>query len=161
MNEPKKIDLTTGKFVANGHNYTVQTSIPLARYKQFKKLEQRLAYGMDIKTLMQNCIKGFNYCNSSKPEPANAAIIFHNIMNGFKDIEDEDREDPALLICALIITRDGEDLGSYDAVLCKEKIEDWMKDGYEVDGFFQLALISLTNFKQTFDLYTAQQAINA
>ncbi len=155
--ELKKIDLNTGKFVANGHNYTVLKSIPLSRYRQFKKLQPRLIYGMDTKTLFQNCLKSFNYLNSPKPEPANAAIILHNIMSGIKDVDDDSREDAALLICALIIVRDSEDIGIYDENLSSEKIRDWEKEGYEPDGFFLLALTSINAFKETFDLFIAQQ----
>jgi hypothetical protein len=158
MSELKQIDLKTGKFSANGHNYTILKQIPLSRYRQFKKLQPRLIYGMDAKTLMQNCLKSFNYLNSPKPEPANAAIILHNIMSGIKDVDDDSREDPALLICSLIIVRDGEDIGVYDEVLCAEKIRDWEKEGYEPDGFFLLALTSINAFKQTFDLFMSQVA---
>jgi len=154
--ELKKIDLKEGKFTANGHNYSILSAIPLSRYKAFKKLQIRLAFGMDTKTLLQNCKKAFAYLNSPKPEPANSAIIIHNIMNGIADIEDESREDPALMICALIIVREGEDEGSYDEKLCAEKIADWEKEGFGPDDFFQLALISMENFKETFDLYMNQ-----
>ena len=154
--ELKKINLTTGKFSANGQNYTILKNIPLSRYRQFKKLQPRLVYGMDTKTLMQNCVKAFGYLNSPKPEPANAAIIIHNIMNGIKDVDDDSREDAALLICALIIVRDGEDVGVYNEALSSEKIRDWEKEGYEPDGFFLLALTSINAFKETFDLFTAQ-----
>lgn len=154
----KKIDLTTGKFTANGQNYTVLKNIPLSRYRQFKKLQPRLIYGMDTKTLFQNCLRSFNYLNSPKPEPANAAIILHNIMSGIKDVDDDSREDAALLICALIIVRDGEDIGVYNEALSSEKIRDWEKEGYEPDGFFLLALTSINAFKETFELFMSQQA---
>lgn len=157
MSKLKEIDLSTGKFEANGQNYTILDRVPMSRYRLFKKESIKLVYGNDIETLMKNCAKGYAFCDSAQPKPASAGIIFHNIMNGLKDLEDESREDPALLICALIIVRDGEDVGSCDKELFKEKIRDWEKAGYEVDGFFALALTSLTNFKKVFQLFTALQ----
>lgn len=156
--ELKKIDLAEGSFIANGNKYTILSAIPLSRYREFKKLQARLVYGMDVKTLLSNCIKAFNYLNSPKPEPANAAIVIHNIMNGIKDMEDESREDPAIAICSLIIIRDGEDVGTFDKALSSEKISDWEKEGLDPNDFFQLALISMETFKETFALYMNQQA---
>lgn len=153
----KKIDLNTGTFMANGHKYIIQQSIPVSRYRQFKKLTLRLVYGMDIKTLLQNLSKSYNYCDSPTPKPVSAGMIIHNVINGLNDVADDTREDAALLICALIIFREGEDVGVYDEELCKEKIADWAKEGYEVNGFFQLALISIPAFKETFDLFISQQ----
>ncbi len=156
--EVKKIDLKTGRFSTKDHNYTILDSFPISRYRAFRKLQPRLIFGLDAHSLFKNCERGFNYCNSTKPEPANAAIIFHNIMNGIKDVDDDSREDAALLICALIIVRDNEDIGSYDEKLSIEKIRDWEKEGFSIDDFFQLALISIPNFKKVFEQYTALQA---
>lgn len=153
----KKLDLNSGSFTANGSNYKIATEIPLSRYIEFKKLHPRLVYGMDHETLAKNLIKAFTFLNSPKPEPANAAIIIHNIISGIKDIDDPSREDPALMICALIIIKDGEDVGTYDKELCISKIRDWEKEGYEPDSFFELALISLKNFKKTFELFMSHQ----
>lgn len=146
----KKLDLSKKTFVANGNNYTIQESIPLSRYKQFQKLSVKLAYGMSIQEIIRNCTKAFGLLNNPKPEPVSAGIIIHNIINGAKDIEDDSRHDPALMICALIITRDGEDVGTYDEQLCIDKINDWAKEGYEPNGFFHLALVSSGVFKGMF-----------
>lgn len=158
MNELKHIDLNTGKFEANGKNYTVLSTVPLSRYKQYKKLQIELTYGMDIETLMKNCLKGYNYCDQTNPKPTSAGIVFHNIMNGLKGLEDDSREDAAILICTLIIAEEGEDLGVYDPDLAKQKIHNWQKAGYSGDEFFQLALLSLTSFKRTFALFTSLSA---
>ncbi len=112
---------------------------------------------MDTKTLFNNCKKGFEFCNKPLPEPANAGIIFYNIMKGIKDVDDDSREDPALMICTLIIAREGEDIGVYDEELSKMKIADWAIEGYEPNGFFQLALLSMDGFKETFNAYISQQ----
>lgn len=147
MSGLKKLDLNNKTFKANGHNYTILESVPLSRYKQFQKLSVKLAYGMSIQEIIKNCIQGFKLLNQPKPEPVTAGMIFHNIANGAKDIEDDNRHDPALMICALIIVRDGEDIGTYDEQLCIDKISDWGKEGYEPNGFFHLALVSSGVFK--------------
>lgn len=143
----KKLDLNQRAFEANGNKYTILESIPLSRYKQFQKLSVKLAYGMSIQEIIKNCVKGFQLLNQPKPEPVAAGIILHNIANGARDIEDEGRHDPALMICALIIVREGEDIGVYDEQLCIDKVNDWAKEGYEPNGFFHLALVSSGVFK--------------
>lgn len=154
MNKIKKLDLQKNSFIANNVNYTILEEIPLSRYRAFKKLSIKLLYGQDIETLIKNCIKAYNYLNQPKPEPLSAGMIIHNIATGLKDLEDESREDAALLICALIIVRDDENIGVYDEKLCREKIRDWELEGFGTNDFFELALTSLTSFKKVFMLFT-------
>ena len=66
----------------------------------------------------------------------------HNMMAMVKDIENENREHPSLLMCALVINREGEDAGQYDEKLQLEKIEDWRKEGFDILPFFTFALSS-------------------
>lgn len=153
--ELKTLDLKAENFTANGKNYRILTHIPLSRWQAFRKLQVRLVYGMDSKTLGDNLMKAYNFCNRSKPEPVSAGIILHNIMNGLKDLFEGERFDIALEICALIIMQEGEDIGTYDQKLDAEKIKDWEKEGFEPSGFFQLALNSIPAFKTTLDGITS------
>ena len=51
----------------------------------------------------------------------------------------EERVHPALLICTLFCNFEGEDEKIYDEEIMKSKVEDWQKEGYRIDDFFQLA----------------------
>ena len=65
-----------------------------------------------------------------------AAVILHNIMYGVVSLEDKD--DPALRVCALFIDQEGEDVTVYDEGKMREKIDCWGKE-CDVLPFFQLA----------------------
>lgn len=153
----KELDLKTDTFTANGRTYKILSRMPMSRYKQFRKLQHRLVYGVDVETMLKNLMKIYNYCNSPKPEPVSAGIVAHNMMNGINDVADDSREEAALLLCALIIVREDENVGEHDPKLDIEKIRDWEKEGFAVDGFFQLALISIPEFTKTWNLYTSLQ----
>lgn len=147
----KTLDLKSRTFTANGNKYTILDTMPLSRWRIFNKLQPRLTFGCDFKSLFENLNKAYRYLDTPKPQPASSAIVIHNIMNGLNDVADDSREEPALLICALFIVRDGEDVGAYDEAACIEKIRDWEKEGYDANGFFHLALISIPAFRTTFE----------
>jgi hypothetical protein len=155
----KTIDVTKKTFQANGHNYTILEGVPLSRNIMYEKLVARLTYGVDFHTLFQNIKQCYELQNSGK-RYADVCVMLHNIMSGIKDVAMEERGDPAMQICTLIIVRDDEDLGAYDPALAKEKISDWAKEGYEQDGFFQCALISVRGFRKTFQEFMNLQAEN-
>jgi hypothetical protein len=147
----KDLDLFTVKsFIANGHKYHVSKKISITRWKEYEKLEPRLTYGIGFDDLFKNIKKAYEALNSKEGKIADAAVILHNIMSGIKSIEDEKREHPSLLMCALVINREGEDTGKFDADLQLEKIEDWRKEGYDALPFFTFALCSIQGFRETY-----------
>ena len=55
------------------------------------------------------------------------------------------------MICTLFISREGEDLTTYDEVLNKEKIQDWKKEGIDAENFFTLAFNSVNGFMPVYN----------
>ena len=70
-------------------------------------------------------------------KPAEGAVVLHNILKGIVSLDDKDI--PALKICALFIDEEGEDPTVYDEGKMKEKIDCWGKGGMDPIPFFQLA----------------------
>lgn len=134
--------------MANGVNYNILESIPLGRYIRFQKESVKLTYGTTFPEMFKNMGKAYQCLNDRKH--ADAAVIIHNMMSEIKGIEEEKRVEPALMICALFIVRDDEDLSKVDDEYMQSKIDDWAKEGYEVNGFFHLALTSIEGFRETF-----------
>lgn len=155
--ELKTISLKTRVFEANGHKYRILEKIPLSRYRQYLKKQPRLAYGTDFDLMFKNLKKAYGYLNLPQPRPADAAVELRNIMDGILDVEDDSRVHPALAICATFIVREDEDLGKFDDELARQKINDWAEGGYDVDGFFQVALISMQGFRGTFAEFIKKQ----
>lgn len=160
VTELKTISIKDRKFEANGQEYRILDKIPLSRYREYRKIMPRLAYGVSFSTLFENCKKAYSYLNLPQPRPADAAVILHNIMNGVAEVEndpDGQKIEAALALCSLFIVRKDEDLGVFDPDLSAQKVDDWAKGGYDTDGFFQVALISIPGFRGTFAEFINKQ----
>lgn len=154
MAELKKITKDTTHFTANGRKYVIADGVSIARFEEYEKLQPILAYGINHKEIFTHLRKAWDYLNSGKPN--NAAVVLHNVMAGIENVDKEDRVHPGLLIAALFINREDEDVSKYDKNLSLEKINDWREEGYDVTSFFLLALNSLQGFKQTYVEYISQ-----
>ena len=156
--ELKQLDLKKDNFMANNHKYIILTGIPLSRYTMHQQITPKLTFGVDFTTLFNNLKKAFELNNTGK-KIGDVGVILHNILNGLQEIQNEDRHDAALEICTLFIVREDENIGEYSKELAKQKIDDWGKEGYDVNGFFHLALVSIQGFRQTFgEFITKSQA---
>lgn len=153
----KRLNYKEKTFMANGHQYTILDAIPLARYIKYQKLVPRLSYGVTFPEMFKNIKQAYELLNAGK-RYADVGVILHNIMNGIKDVEDESRHESALMICALIIVREDENVNVIDEQLFKEKINDWAEEGFEVNGFFHLAFLSIEGFRETFVEYIQKQS---
>ena len=158
MAEVKTLDLfKVSSFEANGHKYHISKKISIPRWREYEKLEPRLTYGVDFDSMFKQLRKAYDALNTKNGNVLDAGIIIHNLMSGIKDIESDKREHPALLMCALVINREGEDAGTFDEQLQLDKIEDWRKEGFDVLPFFTFALFSIQGFKTIYVQYIASQ----
>ena len=156
MTELKTITKDTKEFNANGNKYIVLDKISTIRYKEYEKLLPKLTFGLTFQEIFNSLNKAFTYLNKPQPEPANAAIIIHNTMNGIKSIDDSNRIHPALMMAALVIVRENEDVKVYDEKLMIDKISDWQKEGIDMMSFFALSLSSIQGFRETLIKYTQE-----
>lgn len=154
MNQIKTIDGSTKEFVANGQRYFVQKSITPLRYKEYEKLVPKLTFGLSFQEVYQQLHRLWNMLD--KQQFANAAVVCHNLLNGIKDIDDEKRVHPAMMMAALFICRENEDPAKYDEQLMLEKIADWQVEGYDFWSFFALSVNSIRGFRETLLRYTQQ-----
>lgn len=154
----QELDLfKTKTFTANGYKYTVSKKISIPRWREYEKLEPRLTYGIGFDDLFKQLRKAYDALNTKQGNIADAAVILHNLMSGIKDIEDSKREHPSLLMCTLVINREGEDTGVFDAQLQLDKIEDWRKEGFDILPFFTFALYSIQGFRETYVEYITKE----
>lgn len=131
------------EFMANGNRYVVRTSLTLSRFEQFEKLQVRVGYGVDFRQMFGNMRKAFDHLNES--QPADAAIILYNLMNGIKNNLDG-RDNEVLDLCCLFICREGEDVAKYDTEVNKLKKADWAEEGIAMESFFTLAFNLVNGF---------------
>lgn len=158
LQDPKAVDFSVKEFIANGKKYFISDKICIARWKEYEKLSPRLTHGVGFDEMQKTLTKSFSLLNKSNPEPLAAGILLHNVLNGIKDINDDSRVHPSLLMCALIINREGEDVGIFDKQTQLDKIKDWETEGLDILSFFAFALRSINGFRETYLLYIQEQA---
>lgn len=133
---PIKSICTLTTFNANGVEYTVGKTLAVCRFEQFEALQAKVGYGLSFKELFQNITKSYNYLNESMP--MDAGVILYNILKGIRD-KATGEENPILELCALFIYEKGEDLTRYDESVNAKKIENWKREGIDMESFFDFA----------------------
>jgi len=119
-------------FTANGTKYYIHKSLTVERYKAFQKMQIELGFGVGFAAVYEGMAKAYGLLN--KQQFADAAVVLHNMMNSIKGLDE--REHPALILCALFINKEGEDLNVVDDGVIMSKIEDWKAEGIPADFFF-------------------------
>jgi len=138
MDTLRVIDFSQKHFECGGRKFYVKDSLSFARYRELQKINLEFGYSATFHDVFKHIREAWDLLNSTKL--GEAAVILHNIMYGVVSLEDKD--DPALRLCALFIDEEGEDVTLYDEGLMREKIECWSKE-LDISPFFQLA-VSLT-----------------
>jgi len=157
-NEPRSISLKDRNFEANGKKYYIAKGISINRWKQYEKLQPRLTYGLTFKQIDANISKAMALLNKPAPEPGNAYVILHNIRKGMENADDEKNVHPALIMCTLVMNREGEDVGVYDEAIALDKINDWTEGGLDILSFFAWAMNSIDGFRETYIAFITAQA---
>jgi hypothetical protein len=134
MDTLRVIDFSSKHFECGGRKFFVKDSLSFIRYRELQKLNLEFGYSASFQDIFKNIRTAWDFLNQTKL--GEAAVILHNIMYGVVSLEEKD--DPALRLCALFIDEEGENPTVYDEGKMREKIECW---GKELDTlpFFQLA----------------------
>jgi hypothetical protein len=130
----KTIDFSKKHFECGGRKFFVRDSLSFARYRELQKINLEFGFSASFQDIFKNLRIAWDNLNALKL--GEAAVTIHNIMYGIVQLDDKD--DPALRVCALFIDEEGEDDSQYDEGKMKEKIECWGKE-LEVLPFFHLA----------------------
>ena len=139
-----------GKFEAGGKKYHISKNISIERWRHFEDLQALIGFGRSFEDLFQSFKQIWAALdNKGGPQVATASIICHNAMTGIKT-KLENRHHPALMICTLFCNYEGEDEKIYDEEIMKSKIDDWQKEGYDINDFFQLAWNLVPSFIETY-----------
>lgn len=159
----KRLKIEDGSFEANGRKYFVETSISTGRFKEYQKLQHHVGFGVDFMSQYKTLTDVYDLLNKQKF--ADAAVRIHNTINGITKALD-DRQHPALLMCTLFMNREGEDLSSWSEEDAVRKIEDWNKEGFDVQDFFSFAVSTVSGLFLAYEeltqttLETIQEELN-
>ena len=149
--EIKRIDFTKDVIPANGKEYKIISELPIARFKQLDEMEVEFFYGFDMKGMFDKLKESFDYLNKNKI--ADASVRIHNLMKGIADKVDK-REPVMLRMCSLFLVTEDEDITTWSDELCKQKVEDWQKEGYAMSDFFSLVATLLPGYLQSYEEVT-------
>jgi hypothetical protein len=122
--ELRTIDLSLKHFECQGRKFYVKDTLSFARYREMQKINLEFGYSATFHDIFKNIRTAWEFLNQTKL--GEAAVVLHNIMYGVVSLEDKD--DPALRLCALFIDEEGEDSTVYDEGKMREKIECWGKE---------------------------------
>lgn len=142
-NDLKKLDFEATEFMANGKRYFIKQSLSVERFRWFEKYQVDFGFGRTYKSIADALKKAIEFGNKGKGIEA-----WNIVLNLVLAIGDglEKRTNNAMMICALFIVTDDEDLTKWDEQQQLEKINDWNTEGYDVNSFFQLAANLVTGF---------------
>jgi len=137
-------------FEANGRKYKIRSAsegIPIKRWTAYEKLNLMFGYNATIDKLYQNqqLTKGMlNDILLQRAESSYSVIdvIQHqdSILAGLIDFS-KSRVNKAFYLCTIFIVQEGEDIHNWDSDLAEQKIDDWIKEGFDSTDFFLLARI--------------------
>jgi hypothetical protein len=132
--ELRTIALSEKHFECGGRKFYIQDSLSFNRYRELQKLNLEFGFSATFIDIFENVKKAMELMN--KVQFVDAAVTLHNILSGIASYDD--KNDPALRMCALFINEDTEDVTIFDEGKMREKIECWSKE-LDVLPFFQLA----------------------
>jgi hypothetical protein len=148
----KTIDPNQTRFEANGHVYTIAAnSLSVNRWQKYLELQAEFGMGSTLPEIMAAFRAIYDAANLNKC--ADIGVLSRDAMIGISNIGK--REPQALRLCALFCNREGEDLKTISDDLISEKIEDWKAEGFDIQGFFHLAVASLEGFRENYEAATA------
>ena len=147
MTNLRTIDFSKKYFECQGRKFYVKDTLSFARYREMQKINLEFGYSATFHDIFKNIKAAWEYLNQTKL--GEAAVVLHNVMYGVVSLEEKD--DPAIRLCALFIDEEGEDATVYDESKMKEKIDCW---GRELDTlpFFQLASNIVPNWIKNYQL---------
>lgn len=141
--ELKRLPWDKGEFEANGRIYKVKNTLTVTRFNEFEKLQNHYGFGLTFDQIVAKLNQSIDFANKGKG--VEAWNIIFNLKEGIAS-RLEERSHPALLLCSLFIVTEDEDLTTWNEKEQKVKIDDWSKEGYDVNDFFVLASNLVTNF---------------
>jgi len=130
----RTVDFSKKHFECEGRKFYVKDSLSFIRYRELQKINLEFGYSATFLDTFKKIREAWDLLNQVKL--GEAAVVLHNVMYGVVALEEKD--DPALRLCALFIDEEGEDPTIYDEGKMKDKIECWGRE-LDVTPFFQLA----------------------
>ncbi len=139
----KKLPFDKGEFTANGKTYKIKNTLTISRHMEFEKLQSHYGFGLTFEGIVKKINDAISLADKGRGVEAWSTVL--NLRDGIASRLDE-RSHPALLLCSLFIVTENEDLTTWNEQEQRAKVEDWNKEGYDVNDFFVLASNLVSGF---------------
>lgn len=133
--ELKKVDFSKKEFECGNRKFYVQDSLSFNRYRELQRLSIEFGFSRTFTDLFKDVQKVYGQLQTAQ-NYADAAVTLYNIIAGVSLLDE--KNDPALTLCALFINEADEDVTVYNENKIKEKIDCWAKE-LDVTPFFHMA----------------------
>lgn len=131
----RTIDFKEKKFTCGGRTFFVEDTLSFNRYRELQRLGIEFGFSRTFIEIYKDLQKCYELMQTAK-NYADVSVTLYNLLSGVSFIEEKDP--PALRLCALFINEKDEDTTVIDDIRMKDKIDCWSKE-LEVLPFFHLA----------------------
>lgn len=150
MSELRIINFDSKKFECGGRTFYVQDSLSFNRYRELQRISIEFGFSTSFVDLFKTIQKCYDYVQTNK-NWGDLAVTLYNTLAGVASLDQKD--DPALRLCALFINEANEDVTVFDELKIKDKIDCWSKE-LDVTPFFHLAASLVTGWMPAYRLTT-------
>ena len=147
----RTIDLVKEKeFTCEGRTFYRHDSLSFNRYRVLQRLSLMFGYSRTFVDFYQDIKKCYDLMQTAK-NYADVAVTLNNMLHGVATLEDKD--DPALQLCALFLNEKDEDVTEYDEAKMRDKIACWGRE-LDVTPFFYFAASMVEGWMPAYRLTT-------
>ena len=144
----RKIDFNKEKnFTCGGKEYRVIEDPGIIRYRMMQKIMLEFGFSATFEDMFKNL--GIAVEHYNKHDYFSMSIVLYKMQEAIKNLDEKD--DPALRICALFIIEKDEDLTICDEAFLKAKIDCWAQE-LEASPFFYLAASLIPGWMPAYEL---------
>jgi hypothetical protein len=155
MSKIKTLDFKEKQFECDGRMFYIQDSLSFNRYRELQRISIEFGFSTTFIDLYKEVKKSYDLVQTNK-NWGDLAVTLFNILSGVSKLDEKDA--PALRLCALFIKEADEDVTVYDELKIKDKINCWSKE-LDVSPFFHMAVNLVNGWMPAYKI-TSQSILN-
>jgi hypothetical protein len=149
------IDFKNKQFECGGRTFFIQDSLSFNRYRELQRISIEFGFSTTFIDLFKEVKKAYDFVQTNK-NWGDLAVTLYNVIAGVSNLDEKDA--PALRLCALFINEADEDVTIYDELKIKDKINCWSKE-LDISPFFNMAVNLVNGWMPAYKV-TSQSILN-
>jgi hypothetical protein len=151
----KIIDVKEKQFECGGRTFYIQDSLSFNRYRELQRISIEFGFSTTFIDLYKEVKKAYDLVQTNK-NWGDLAVTLFNVLSGVSKLDEKDA--PALRLCALFINEADEDVTVFDELKIKDKINCWSKE-LDISPFFHMAVNLVNGWMPAYKV-TSQSILN-